>query len=134
MNPQSLTLTLLALSLALLASCGPSGATCSSAQDALNEEFDALDRSCTEDADCEYRSIDVCGCPIPVNVSANTADYARIADDVQNRCGDAASGPGTQTCTNNLVCVFGDVSNGGSPVCGAQGICVDPPFEDDVAL
>ena len=46
-------------------------ALCDSAAAEAVTEYQALDRSCTEDSDCEYRQIGGCGCPVPVNTGAD---------------------------------------------------------------
>ena len=99
-------------------------ALCDSAAAEAVTEYQALDRSCTEDSDCEYRQIGGCGCPVPVNTGADDSAFLAASSDAEAACDEFYAAPGAQTCTNNLVCEFGGDGGGGPPVC-TDGVCVD---------
>ena len=105
------------------ADAGTDESACDAARDAASTAYQALDRSCTQASDCEFRSIGGCGCPIPIAKSANDSAFRSAKGDAQDACGEGYSGPGAQSCLNAVVCEYGSGDGATVPLVCNDGVC-----------
>lgn len=105
-------------------------ALCDDARTKAADDYNELDRACTQDSDCKALPIGGCGCPIPLSTSANIDAFNASVSAAQSACDEYYVAPGAQTCLNAVICDYGFLETGDAPICNEQGFC-DEPTPDD---
>ena len=105
-------------------------ALCDDARTKAADDYNDLDRACTQDSDCKALPIGGCGCPVPISTSASIDAFNASVTAAQSACGEYYVAPGAQTCSNAVICDYGFLESGDAPICNEQGFC-DEPAPDD---